>query len=329
MAIQLTVVCPSCKAQFQLSAPQEMPEKIRLRCSACRTIFVLRRKAGVSAPPPAPVPAPSQAAPAQRDGILVLVANESPEFCQVVRGVIEAQTDYRVEESHDGAACWQDLLRLRPHVLVTDVALPGLYGFQLAERILAEPSLEHVKVILIAAIYDRTRYKRNPTQLYGANDYVEKHHIPDLLVPKINHLLLGVSAGRPVGPQAARPQFAQAMAEAVETQKPTEAQEAVLRAAEPRVEASEEGLPDAEEKARRLARIIVSDIALYNQDVIEQGIRDGNVESVLAKEIAEARELYAQRVPRGIQAGADYLGEEVDRLIQAKRAEFSPGGGGE
>jgi len=33
------------------------------------------------------------------------------------------------------------------------------------------------------------RYKRTPTNLYGADDYIEKHHIPDILVPKLNKLI--------------------------------------------------------------------------------------------------------------------------------------------
>ena len=34
-------------------------------------------------------------------------------------------------------------------------------------------------VVLVASIYNRTGYKRRPTSLYGADDYVEQHHIPD------------------------------------------------------------------------------------------------------------------------------------------------------
>jgi CheY-like chemotaxis protein len=71
-----------------------------------------------------------------------------------------------------------DLIEERhPDVVLLDVALPTMYGFEICERIRNTPALSGVKTILIASIYDKTRYKREPQSLYGADDYIEKHHI--------------------------------------------------------------------------------------------------------------------------------------------------------
>ena len=51
------------------------------------------------------------------------------------------------------------------------------------------------------------------------------------------------------------------------------------------------------EKARRLARNIVSDIALYNQSKVEEGVQDGTFFELLAKEIGEGRRLFKERFP--------------------------------
>ena len=50
------------------------------------------------------------------------------------------------------------------------------------------------------------------------------------------------------------------------------------------------------DKARRLARTIVSDIALYNRDEIRKGMRDDNIFDLLAEEIERGRKLYVSRV---------------------------------
>ncbi len=48
--------------------------------------------------------------------------------------------------------------------------------------------------------------------------------------------------------------------------------------------------------AARLARAIVSDISLYNQDKVKQGIEGDSLFDTLAEELEEGRQLYAQRV---------------------------------
>ena len=340
MSQNVNVKCPSCASSYQLTLKPDMPPRVRLRCAKCQTIFVVKLKVPAAAPapqapaapPPAPAapppaaapqstPPPPAPAPAADGKVHVLIGSENEEYRHMIRSVIESQTDYTIDESADGDDTWQRLLASRPAVLVADVALPGLYGFEVAEKVRAEQSIAGTKIILIASVYDKTRYKRRPSQLYGADDYVEKHHIPDLLVPKINNLLLevhgtGKSAPSPTAPE---PWFS---AEAVETPQMNDSQRDAMLAAEPSVPAGDEsGDTEKIEKARRLARIIVSDIALYNQDLIEEGIRDGNLEEKLASEVAEAREVFAQRVEESVRRHSDFLGEELARLIESKKAE--------
>ena len=60
------------------------------------------------------------------------------------------------------------------------------------------------RVVLVASIYNRTGYKRRPTSLYGADDYVEQHHIPDALVGKLERLDRRRRRGRRAAAGAAR-----------------------------------------------------------------------------------------------------------------------------
>lgn len=50
------------------------------------------------------------------------------------------------------------------------------------------------------------------------------------------------------------------------------------------------------EIAMRLARAILSDIALYNKEKIKEGIRNDNLFELLAKELKEGLDLYLSRV---------------------------------
>lgn len=71
------------------------------------------------------------------------------------------------------------------------------------------------------------------------------------------------------------------------------------------------------EKARRLARAIVSDIAAYNPEKIKQGIENDNLFEALEDEFEEGRELYASRVePKIIEANNFFDLAIVDVLFK-------------
>ena len=59
-------------------------------------------------------------------------------------------------------------------------------------------------------------------------------------------------------------------------------------------------------KARRWARAIVSDIALYNPDKIQAGIEQDNLFEALADELQEGRDLYQSRVAPEIRQATNY-----------------------
>ena len=71
------------------------------------------------------------------------------------------------------------------------------------------------------------------------------------------------------------------------------------------------------DKARRLARTIVSDIALYNREEIRKGIKNDNVFDLLAEEIERGRKLYVSRVAPEVQRRVNYYNQAiVDILIK-------------
>jgi hypothetical protein len=71
------------------------------------------------------------------------------------------------------------------------------------------------------------------------------------------------------------------------------------------------------DKARRLARTIVSDIALYNREDIRKGIKNDNVFELLAVELERGRKLYLSRVSPEIQKQKNFYNQAiVDILIK-------------
>jgi len=84
-------------------------------------------------------------------------------------------------------------------------------------------------------------------------------------------------------------------------------------------------LVDNPDLAFRLARAIVSDIALYNQDKVKEGIKNDSIFEVLADELQEGREHFHTRVAPDL-PNRDHLYDRaiVDVMIkQAGKIESS------
>ena len=78
------------------------------------------------------------------------------------------------------------------------------------------------------------------------------------------------------------------------------------------------GLIETEEAARRLARAIASDLSLYNEEKIIQGIQQDTLFDLLSAEIEEGRALFKSRVSPELYAKNFYDRALVDILVRSK-----------
>ena len=77
-------------------------------------------------------------------------------------------------------------------------------------------------------------------------------------------------------------------------------------------------LIETEEAARRLARAIASDLSLYNEEKIVQGVQGDNLFDVLSEEIEEGRALFKSRVAPDLYAKNFYDRAIIDILVRSK-----------
>ena len=68
----------------------------------------------------------------------VLIVDDHDGFRAGARALLEADGFEVVGEAADGAAALEEVRRLRPEVVLLDVQLPGIDGFEVAERLAAE-----------------------------------------------------------------------------------------------------------------------------------------------------------------------------------------------
>ncbi len=75
-------------------------------------------------------------------------------------------------------------------------------------------------------------------------------------------------------------------------------------------------LIDNPEQARRLARAIISDVAIYNREKVEEGIKSDNIFELLTDELEEGRQHFISRVSPGLAESNIFDLAVVDVLIK-------------
>ena len=411
------VLCPKCKTKYRVDESKIGPGGAKIKCVKCAVIFrVIKPAARAEAPaaprtaaapapapaaprPPAPPrpaapmpparfapPAPARALP-EITGPLkpsvpskaeLLLADADENFIDEIGGAL-LNAGYTVWCARDGESALKFIKERKPPVAVLEVMLPGLFGFEICEKVKSDPDMAAAtKLVLIGSVYEKNRFRRAPSNLYGADEYVDKHHDGVEVVDKVEKLMgfappeqepaqeqaappeppapsaprpapmqfkpaAPAPVPRPAAPQPAAPRPAAPppvrppAPPPVRPPAPVPRPAAVAPAPAPRpaapaapkpVVAAPAGaidwtksVPDdpAHQKAARLARTIAADIALYNPELMEKGVVEGNFFTLLAKDIDDGRKHYLSRVGPEISAGADYYKLALEDLIAKKK----------
>lgn len=69
------------------------------------------------------------------------------------------------------------------------------------------------------------------------------------------------------------------------------------------------------DEARRLARTILSDILLYNQQKVKEGIEKDTLFEVLADELAEGKKYYESMVDEDVRQATNFFNEAVADVL--------------
>jgi CheY-like chemotaxis protein len=248
-----------------------------------------------------------------------LVASDGGEVGGIITEVLLGG-GYAPRLVQEGTEAWRQIQEWQPRATVLDVGLPGIPVFEICDRVRQDPRHSGLAIILLASVYERTRYKRSPTSLYGADDYIEKHHLRDSLVDKVARHIAGKETSGSSPDPAAREEES-GRGRRIPTVEEAEKDERTL-VREEKFGSTGPADDPRHEKLKRFARIIISDIALYNQEVIEEGIRNGNIAELLEKEIKEGHRLYQTRLSAEAGAEKDYFRHAFRDFVTGQRARY-------
>lgn len=282
----MDLTCKQCGARFRAAIPEPLTRPVRVACPSCSNQMVLKpaadarhigRSRAASAPHDDARSGAQKTASRRR---IAAIADEPRPFRSFLAEHLR-RLGFDVTMFETGEPAFDFVRRTRADLAIVNVYLKGRLGVEVTEDIRAEPDLGHTRVILIGALFRANRFRANPTNLYGADEYIEEQ-IPEK-------------------------EFRQ-----------------IIRKLFPEVGHTEELPiePKEYDEARRLARLILSDIVIYHIEKVEAGIRDDNFFDVLKSEIADGRAYYDSRVPLRVRQDTEIFSETLQQFVRMKREEI-------
>lgn len=118
----------------------------------------------------------------------ILIVDDSPTEIHVLRTMLE-KNGFMVTSAGSGEEGIQRAKNERPDMILMDVVMPGMNGFQAARQLTHDPETSKIPVIIVSTKDQETDKVWGLRQ--GAKDYITKPPKEKELLEKIHHILGG------------------------------------------------------------------------------------------------------------------------------------------
>lgn len=117
---------------------------------------------------------------------IILVVEDDPNVRKLVRKMLK-QVDAEIVEAQDGNDAWDKLAEIRPHLVITDIQMPAMDGFELLIKIRSNPATEDIPVIVLTSDSKQKTWEK--AYQLKADDFVPKPFDEEELVPRVRRFI--------------------------------------------------------------------------------------------------------------------------------------------
>lgn len=116
----------------------------------------------------------------------VMIVDDVPLNRSFVRMLLE-ERNYRIIEAEDGQKALDLIKKDMPDLILLDIVMPNLNGFETLKIIRGTPELQHLPVILVSTVEEFSSKREG--FLIGADDYIVKPFKPEELLLRVDVFL--------------------------------------------------------------------------------------------------------------------------------------------
>jgi len=118
--------------------------------------------------------------------IEILVVEDSPTQAEELRYILE-RSDFRVSVAANGKMALELLKRFKPDIIMTDVLMPEMSGYELCKQIRSDVNLRDIPIIVVTALSDPTDVIEGLAA--EADNFITKPYDENFLISRINYLI--------------------------------------------------------------------------------------------------------------------------------------------
>jgi len=117
----------------------------------------------------------------------ILIVDDEPAVVAFIEEALRLEGDYALATAYDGFEAGHQLAIFKPDLLVLDIMLPGMDGFEICRRLKTDPAMSHVKVLAVTGFATEENIEK--ILGYGADDFLAKPLKLEDLRKKVHELL--------------------------------------------------------------------------------------------------------------------------------------------
>ncbi len=117
----------------------------------------------------------------------ILVVDDEPDIVRVVVKLMTAR-GHAVTTAADGLEAIEQVVVERPDVIILDLNLPNMDGFEVCRRLKADETTRGIPIVMMTAAYVSMDDARHGERS-GADEYVVKPFLREVLVHNVERLL--------------------------------------------------------------------------------------------------------------------------------------------
>ncbi len=116
----------------------------------------------------------------------VLVADDEKDIRRLISFTLE-RSGFEVVEAIDGKQALETALQIKPDIILLDVMMPQMDGYEVCRRLRAEPDMTSTPVLFLSA--KGQNHEIGEGLSAGATDYIVKPFFPRDLIAKVKEIL--------------------------------------------------------------------------------------------------------------------------------------------
>jgi CheY-like chemotaxis protein len=117
----------------------------------------------------------------------VLIVEDEEPIIELLGAIFDGLADYQTTYARDGQEALRTARADDPDIVLLDVHLPKMDGYEVCKFIKSDPNTSHTKVLMISGMVQNSDLLK--AREAGADDYITKPFVPTELIEKVATLI--------------------------------------------------------------------------------------------------------------------------------------------